>query len=354
MYVAGIPHKEISANLKVNIIQARRWAVQRGISQRRQPGVPAAARRRILELYGLGLGGIKICKETGIDESGVYRTIRKAGIIRTKQQAADILSDLRPLRMLPLTAERAWVLGVIFGDGGITAARGGRHTLTVSAENRDGDILDKIATILNVKAAIYQRQGCRCLYVSGKRFVDQLRSEFGLDENKCLNMVWPELPVELRRHFVRGLLDSDGCWHRRKTVCGNQLVFSYASIAESFVRSLEWCVYGHVDVCPRAVRKISRKRAVRAGGAIPHPSYHLEYSHMDCVEIGKWLYRGDTGHMRGERKYKYWLEHSDAFIKPHWVLRHLRHRANARLLRSSSSPSGSAPSGNRRAQTQRA
>jgi hypothetical protein len=279
----------------------------------------------MVQLYSTGRSVKEVADALGAGVGAVRHWVITAGVGRNYQQAAVARSDGHPLQWGPLTPERAWLIGLIFGDGGIRR-NGTEANLTIA--NEDEDVAYKVMAILRYWPKLQRRQGCAQLWISSRKFVAMLNTDFGLDHDKCATMQWPDIPCRLIPHFVRGLLDSDGCWHQRIGRQNRQLIFAYCSIAHNFVRSMESSIHNTGLVCPRTVCiKAKKIHFIDGRRVVSSPLAVLEYGHLDCVALGNWLYAGDTEHMRCERKYQYWLERSDAYVKPHWVLRHQRHRA---------------------------
>lgn len=294
--------------------------------------IQATKRERALDLYAEGFGIGPIARELGISTPSVLRFVRRAGIARDRQAAGLLRRSQSRIAWGPLSPERAWLLGLIFGDGGITA---NGNTVTLTIGDADPDIVRKVGRILECEVSTNHRTNCVQMNIYSRRLNHCLRDDFSLDENKCLTMKWPQLRVDLVRHFVRGLIDSDGCWTHRMGRQNTQLIFNYTSIARDFVVSMERALCESIEVCPRPVREIQLHKPFRAGGSMPRPAYRLEYSHLDCIALGNWVYGGETQHMRSGRKFAIWKSHASAFIKPHWRLRHDRHRTRLRAARSS-------------------
>jgi len=284
-----------------------------------------------LELYATGLGIRRIAASLNLARTSVANWLRVAGVMRTKKEAMGIRLGQNHLRWGRLTPERAWLVGLIYGDGGITKT-GGKVSLT--CENADLDILVKVQNILGIGGKIAQRPGCRRIDICSVKFVAMLKDVYGLDSDKCAHLRWPAMPERFLPHFIRGLLDSDGAWYCRTGRQSEQIVFSYCSISCEFVESLASHVCAYVDLVPR-VPRISKTRSNQLiDGRIVNSRAQaiLAFSHLDAVALGQWLYANSTDGMRGERKFEFWRQHAMAPVKAQWVLRHERHKQKLRAV----------------------
>lgn len=117
------------------------------------------------------------------------------------------------------TEEKAYVLGFIFGDGHNNTNAG---SLTINIQEQDLDILKKIKEVLKYTGPIKLQKGRSKLGFNtkdywkleiGNRFISNRLTELGVNKNKTYNIEYPKNIIEnnFLRHFIRGLLDSDGC-----------------------------------------------------------------------------------------------------------------------------------------------
>ena len=103
----------------------------------------------------------------------------------------------------------AWVLGYIYTDGNINRGR-------VEIASMDRELLEKVRALitqhLSIKSArqSYDRnRRINRLRIQHKEMVDDLH-KLGLEEEKSLVMVFPDVPENCMRHFIRGCWDGDG------------------------------------------------------------------------------------------------------------------------------------------------
>jgi hypothetical protein len=116
-------------------------------------------------------------------------------------------------------------------------------------------------------------------------------------------MSYPEaIPEELESHFIRGLLDSDGCWHRH-LLRGGQLALrgSFCFSSKGFIDSLRSKLIKLADVSVTV--HVSRDKR--------SDSYRISYATKDSIRLGTWLYWGSMPAIQGDRKFGIW----NGFVK---------------------------------------
>jgi hypothetical protein len=252
---------------------------------------------QVTELYVAGLSTRQIAERTGISKSVAGNIIKQAAIGRDRSRS-QILGCRRSTRVppdwsfLPLTTGKAWLLGLIYGDG--TLSRQGDRVAITSG---DRDVIDNInalfgnALAFDVTASTYWS-----IRIHSKRLWLELYAHFGLTPNKSRTLPYPSLEGAMKPHFVRGLLDSDGCWILdARNPQRNLLKFRYVSLALPFITSLRSDLIQYVGVS-------SRRKVCKGSG------YIIDYSNKDAIAIGRWLYADSTAETRCIRKFAIWSQ----------------------------------------------
>lgn len=122
------------------------------------------------------------------------------------------------------TEEKAYYLGLIYADGAIVLGGnyGGKNRaprLSIMLQEQDGYILENLAKELNAKVIRKHspsqikkgEQANSVVNKSGHRLVHHL-CKYGIGPNKSsVGMTFPDIPEDMKRHFVRGFFDGDGC-----------------------------------------------------------------------------------------------------------------------------------------------
>jgi hypothetical protein len=141
--------------------------------------------------------------------------------------------------------EMAWTLGLLFTDGHI-------HSNVVQFTSVDAELLEKVRTIFQSSRSIQKRtqsyDKSKHIYAfafSHPKIAEDLR-KLGLHEKKSLDIVFPEVPEEYMRHFIRGCWDGDGSIFFDQ----NNLVASYISGSKKFIERLVQELY-RIGICKR-------------------------------------------------------------------------------------------------------
>jgi intein/homing endonuclease len=103
------------------------------------------------------------------------------------------------------TAEKAYWLGFLFGDGSINNKR-----VHLRVQNGDEDHLRKFRNTIDSDATVTEAKSTVEFSVCKKKFRSYLRNH-GFTESKTKDDSLPQLHFSLRPHFIRGLFDADGC-----------------------------------------------------------------------------------------------------------------------------------------------
>jgi hypothetical protein len=181
------------------------------------------------------------------------------------------------------------LLGLIYGDGSL--CNDGRKITITSG---DCDVIDNINHLFGDNLSISSPKSTyRAITLHSGRLWKELNTSFALVPNKLRILCYPELPDEMKSHFVRGLLDSDGCWYLDTRNPQKKLKFSYVSLSLPFITSLRLDLINHVGV--------SSQRNVRKGRG-----FIIDYSNKDAIAIGRWLYADSSSETRCERKFDIW------------------------------------------------
>lgn len=122
------------------------------------------------------------------------------------------------------TPEKAYWLGMLYGDGCITT-RGGNNQLVLELTDMDLVYEFREAVESEHKVAINRRSGNHSdsarIAIGIGEFIDPLIAK-GMDSNKTTSTTLPDLDESLRSHFVRGLYDADGHLSNRNwEICGS-------------------------------------------------------------------------------------------------------------------------------------
>ena len=183
-----------------------------------------------------------------------------------------------------LTAETAYVLGLILADGNLF-----RNVLTIA--NTDRELLVAVSLVLGQNLVIHtKRKDSHTWYaltVGSNQVCDWVRS-FGITERKSTTAVLPDELGTHASHVIRGYFDGDG------TVAfslrgGLQLRFVSGSL--DLLTAVEACIALHTGV-PRKVIRHDRGRPT---------ANRLTYCGPAALRVSEWMYQ-DAGDLFLPRK----------------------------------------------------
>jgi hypothetical protein len=187
-----------------------------------------------------------IAKEYGTTRQTILRIMKKHEIIRRGRSRARIEAiqkgkfenlsyedDIDGKFFSKWSAGMAWALGLLFTDGHI-------HSNGVQFTSIDADLLEKVRALFQSSKPIQKRtqsyNKSKHIYVfafSHPKIAEDLR-KLGLHEKKSLDMVFPEVPEECMRHFIRGCWDGDGSVY----ITAGKINANYISGSLKFIEGL--------------------------------------------------------------------------------------------------------------------
>src|SRR5258706_1076986 len=163
-------------------------------------------------LYRRGLSVRQIAELTGVSKSTVAARIRAAGLTRGRSEG-QVAGCRRKTAVpfdwsfLPMTPGKAWLLGLVYGDGYLR--KEGRGFLITS---RDRDVVANVNALLGGGLRAASLSYGWTLWINSVRLCAEVREVFGLGPGQQAERTFPRLGPAILPHFVRGLLDSNGAW----------------------------------------------------------------------------------------------------------------------------------------------
>ncbi|KKM21717.1 hypothetical protein LCGC14_1632610 [marine sediment metagenome] len=170
----------------------------------------------IVQLYNNGMGCYKLAKKYNCAESSIIRLLRKMGLKSNKYL---ITYDVNKRFFDNIqTEQQAYVYGFFVGDGCNYQKNG-----VVQIGICDLDILTTIKNVMKFTGKIYteKRQKKHQIFYRiyiGSRYMSNRLAEIGCPERKSFKTFFPNesiLPHNLVKHYIRGLTDADGSFHKQ-------------------------------------------------------------------------------------------------------------------------------------------
>jgi hypothetical protein len=108
------------------------------------------------------------------------------------------------------TEDKAYFLGFIYADGSVATEK--RNSLFIKIHIKDSHIIESFINCINGEMIPWKQKNRDIIQVSvsGKKIINDLLN-LGLHQNKTFTLKYPDIPIELERHFIRGYFDGDGC-----------------------------------------------------------------------------------------------------------------------------------------------
>lgn len=200
----------------------------------------------------------KILKEFGIDTS--YYQSRKVNRNINKDYFEDINTE-----------EKAYILGLLIADGCIRERKSNQLYLTL--ELIDKEIIERVQKELKCDSSIYKSQRKRyyiknekptyTFSVTDNKLCTDL-AKYGVVPLKTKKTDWltQDIPLELRKHFLRGLFDGDGSIG----VYDTRWVITLTNNHPSFLRDVgDWIEQLIGLSCPKVYKTSTSHRIVYTG-----------------------------------------------------------------------------------------
>lgn len=153
--------------------------------------------------------------------STVCRILKKAGINIIQGHSNNIKYTVNHNYLDKIdTEEKAYFLGFFYADGYNNESR---NYIAISLQERDKSIIEKFKKLLESDKPLYfvdfktknkNSQNHYKLQINSKRLSERLK-ELGCPQRKSLILEFPteeQVPSSLLKHFIRGMLDGDGCF----------------------------------------------------------------------------------------------------------------------------------------------
>lgn len=166
----------------------------------------------VVKLYNDGLNCSEIALQLGGSVANIHQSLKRWGVpLKTK-------TELRQKYIIDDTvfekidsAEKAYWLGFLFADG-YNSGKDVKLVLHI----KDINVIEAFREFLctdkpiRIETRTNGRQYAKFV-IENRKMVDDL-TRLGCVRAKTHTLVFPELPDELKRHFILGYFDGDGCF----------------------------------------------------------------------------------------------------------------------------------------------
>ncbi len=171
-----------------------------------------------------------------IHRTTIQRILKRSNIILKKISETSRKHIVLNFKGDIVTKSDAYILGLIWSDGNLS-----RNCIEIALQKDDEQILEDVSNyVYGKKVLSYRKSNIRIFNninynckaqtrfrITSKEISDKLR-KVGLMENKSLNCRFPKIETEYISHFLRGLLDGDGCiYTKNKNNCRVTIVSNH-------------------------------------------------------------------------------------------------------------------------------
>lgn len=247
---------------------------------------------QIVALYNEGKNASEIAEIVGCCPVNVTRRLRTVGInfkrdySKTRHSRINrIPIDINFFKEIN-TEEKAYFLGIMFSDGSITHKQ-------FYLKLKDSDVVYKFKKALKCGYSIRHNEFPYNNYILEVSCQEMCRDliKLGCVPNKTRTIQFPNIPIDMYRHFIRGFMDGDGCIRVGETL--GKCMFDMTSASYQFILQLK-------DVLTPYTTHIGIAKESK------YDVWHLRCGGKQVKFLLEWLYKDSTVYM--QRKYfKYQL-----------------------------------------------
>lgn len=191
----------------------------------------------------------------------------------------------------------AWFLGTLLSDGSITRptfrGKGNEDHIQYCIHNKDIEMLYKIKTIINTNAKVHE-------YPNYKSPQCKIRAYDRKDIIKDYSDIKTKIPdniIGFERHFIRGIVDGDGCLYHRK----NRYQSNVINLINEEYDIMKW----YSETISKSLLIPYKEPTYRERDHIYIVSYEGRIANL----IIWWLYHGEISDCVLKRKYDLYKEY---------------------------------------------
>ena len=158
---------------------------------------------------------------------GYYTPTRKQSNVQNMCENSDFFETID-------TADKAYYLGLMMSDGYINKTIYNKE-IGLALKSEDKYILDKLNSYISPKKKVQKYRNSYKWHVVSPKMYEDLK-KYGIMENKSHHdILYPNIPREFDKDFIRGYFDGDGCISIKST---GYIVVSIGSNSRMFLESL--------------------------------------------------------------------------------------------------------------------
>ena len=228
--------KELAKMYGISISVFHSYKKRYGVENKLCPRKTSDEINNVIELYNNGYSQNEIVEKTGFNRITINSIIEKNGVVkRGRENYRKYHININYFDNID-TQNKAYILGFLYSDGNVSTIK---NNIYLSLHEKDKDILEQMSKDMEYDKPLTFRPMSRYNINSADQYCLEIHSlhirksleKYGIVPNKTFLLRFPDfLQEDMYRHFIRGLLDGDGCIHKRSEkyngwsnvdICGN-------------------------------------------------------------------------------------------------------------------------------------
>lgn len=192
------------------------------------------------------------------------------------------------------TPQSLWVYGLIIGDGNVHSDGAGGYRVSIVGND---DTVEKVLKLIpgSLSKRFGKNKRVRDWYVNSKALVEWFSERGVIGKKKYIKNLYPgDISPDLKWHFLRGLIDSDGsfCWDTR---------YGHTFLSLGFSSSNQ-------EFANRVLAEMSPESEVSVRSSVSNgfDHYAFKFSESKSIEILDKIYDCDQS-IRNEERYRKYL-----------------------------------------------
>lgn len=297
--------RQIAKIYDVNADTIRRILKQNNIELLRKGGRPHILSdnnvNKIIETYSNNIISTTELGKTYEVNAETIRNILLNNKIKLRNRH-DAVKFKTPFTFKEMTKEKAFLLGLIYGDGSIS-----NRKCYISITSGDIDLLEKSQKILGEKFKIKKVYNYHRGQIHSVKIAEELYDLFQLTNNKSDKLIFPELDDEFYPAFISGYLATDGCISIVKKI--NRIVLSFYSCSKNHLEKLNIYLCSKINIAPKNVLWKNKNGNINRFGT--KPIYSLAFTGSFAEMVCNFIFKDLTSDLWCDRKYAVYKNYID-------------------------------------------
>lgn len=248
--------------------------------------------QQIIKLYKEGKNFEYIEKKLDFPRKTISKILKENNIEIRKAKFYNKKYSVRENAFSILTPESCYWAGFIAGDGcvyshGLKKGDKTNNYLTIGLQYKDKNHLENFKDFINYSGVIYEKKDKKsaAISINSLNIVKDLEKNFNIRNNKSYNYIPPNLPDEMKKYFILGMIDADGSFirHLKTHLSKNRFRGDY-NYQIGFTGTLESCLY------IKDYFKVGPKIHTRHKDRDNNNFTLLIQGNLQCLKIGNIIY----------------------------------------------------------------